>query len=47
LNATLVLVVVTAVLGPVLTGRAVIRLRGEPPGGAAVPGPEAPALVQS
>ncbi len=45
LNATLVLVVVTAVLGPVLTERAVLRLRGRPPGGDPLPGSEAPAFV--
>jgi Kef-type K+ transport system membrane component KefB len=43
LNATLVLVVVTAMLGPVLTERAVARLRGRPSSGDLLPGSEAPA----
>ncbi|HEU0216279.1 MAG TPA: cation:proton antiporter [Stellaceae bacterium] len=46
LNATLVLVVVTAVLGPVLTERAVARLRARAPGGDPLPAPQAPAPVQ-
>jgi len=40
LNATLVLVVVTAVLGPVLTERAVSRQRGRSPGGGPLAGAE-------
>lgn len=42
LNATLVLVVVTAVL----TERAVLQLRSRPPGGDPLPGSEASALAQ-
>jgi hypothetical protein len=38
LNAVLVLVVVTAVLGPVLTERAIAQLRGRPTGSDPMPG---------
>jgi len=46
LNTILVLVVVTAVLGPVLTERAVVRLRGRPTGGDPLSGSEASASVR-
>lgn len=46
LNAALVLVVVTAVLGPVLTGRAVARLRDRPPGSDPLLGSEVTASAQ-
>jgi Kef-type K+ transport system membrane component KefB len=45
LNAILVLVVVTAVLGPVLTERAVARLRGRRDDGDLLPGSEATATI--
>lgn len=46
LNVILVLVVVTAVLGPVLTERAVVRRRGLPPSADSRPGSEASPMVQ-
>ncbi len=45
LNAMLVLVVVTAIIGPVLTERAVARRRNLPPGGDPLAGAEAPAYM--
>ena len=47
LNAMLVLVVVTAIIGPVLTERAVARRRNLPPGGDPLAGAEAPALCRA
>jgi Kef-type K+ transport system membrane component KefB len=47
LNATLLLVVVTAVLGPLLTEYAVRRLRSRSTDGDPLPGPEASASVRS